>query len=277
MKKLIYAAGAYKDFIGNFPPSSLEEQFQWIAEAGFDGTFTSWKEGCMRAVAQNVEKAGLYYQSVHAPFNNVNVLWETGETGDVETDRLIRCVRECSEIGVNLVIMHAGKTSGEVQTQKCLERFEKIVKEAEKSGVVLALENTGSLDFLRTLWTSFKDDKHVAFCFDTGHENGYTPDVDVLKEFGTPICLHLHDNMGKTLEPAHWYDDAHMLPFDGTCNWEKITNDLKSLGYTGDVTLEVMGNSRPDKNTHDIYKNLTYKEFLALACEKAKKFRSMID
>lgn len=277
MKKLIFSAGGFKDFIGNFPPTSLEEQLQWIAEAGFDGTFTGWKEGQMQSVAQMLEKTGLYYQSVHAPFNNVNVLWDDGEAGDAEADRLIRCVRECSEIGVNLVIMHTGKSSTLLPPPKGIERFEKIIKEAEKLDVVIALENTGTLVYLQTLFANFRGNKNVGFCFDTGHENGYTPDVDVLKEFGKPTCLHLNDNMGKFLEPAHWYDDAHMLPFDGTCNWEKITKDLNALGYAGDVTLEVMGNNRPDRNTHDIYKNLSYKEFLARACEKAKKFRSMLD
>lgn len=277
MRRLVYATGVFKNFIGTSTANSLEEELEWIAEAGFDGTFTGWKEGEMPARAQSIEKAGLYYQSVHAPFNNVNELWLCGEAGDAEADRLIRCLRECSEIGVNLVIMHSGKTGSALPPQIGVERFEKIVKEAEKLGVIIALENTGTLVYLQTLLTNFKDNKNVAFCFDTGHENGYTPDVDVLKEFGKPISLHLNDNMGKFLEPAHWYDDAHMLPFDGTCNWKKITDDLKSLGYTGDVTLEVMGNNRPNKNTHDIYKHLTYKEFLALACEKAKKFRSMMD
>jgi sugar phosphate isomerase/epimerase len=277
MKKLIFGAGVYFEFIGNTPPTTDEEELCWIAEAGFDGTFIGWDESEMKKRAQAISNYGLYLQSVHAPFNNMNVLWEENETADLEVKRLCRCVCECAENGVPLVVMHTGRIIGKEPSLIGLNRFEKIVREAEKSGVVIALENTVRLEYLEALFRHFKGNKNVDFCFDTGHQHAYTTNEDVLGKFGKPLCLHLCDNFGKLLEPSHYYDDAHMLPFDGTYDWKGFANKLKALGYDGDITLEILGVNRPSRNTHDIYKNLSYKEFLFRGYESAKKIRSMIE
>lgn len=277
MKRLIFGARAYFEFIGNTPPATDEEELRWIAEAGFDGTFIGWEKGKMKKISQSIHDYGLYLQSVHAPFNNMNVLWQEDETADLEVERLCQCVRECGESGVALVVMHAGRIIGEKPSLIGLTRFEKIVREAEKLGVVIALENTVCLEYLEALFRHFKGNKNVDFCFDTGHQHAYTPDEDVLEKFGKPRCLHLCDNFGKILQSSHYYDDAHMLPFDGTYNWNGFADKLKAFRYDGDITLEIMGTNRPNRNTHDIYKNLSYKEFLSRGYESAKKIRSMIE
>lgn len=277
MKRLIFSAGVYYDFIGNTPPKTDDEELEWIAEAGFDGTFIAWEKGEMKKRVQSICDCGLYLQSVHAPFNNMNVLWEENEVADLEVERLCQCVCECGESGVPLVIMHTGRVIGEKPSRIGLTRFEKIVREAEKSGVVIALENTVRLEYLEKLLRHFKGNKNVDFCFDTGHQHAYTPDEDVLEKFGNPRCLHLCDNFGKIFEQSHYYDDAHMLPLDGTYDWREFADKLKAFGYDGDITLEILGTNRPNKNTHDIYKHLSYKEFLSRGYESAKKIRSMIE
>ena len=277
MKRLIYAAGICGKFIGENREIPMEEELDLIAEIGFDGVFTEWDYGVIKARAKRIKELGLVYQSVHAPFNNINVLWEKNETAYLEVERLSSCVRECAENGVSLVIMHTGRIVGEKPSLIGLERFEKIVREAEKSGVVIALENTVRLEYLEVLFRHFKGNDNVGFCFDTGHQYAYTPDEDVLEKFGKPLCLHLCDNFGKTLERAHYYDDSHLLPFDGTYDWKGFTDRLKAFGYDGDITLEILGENRPERNTHDIYKRLSYKEFLARGYESAKKIRSMIE
>ena len=45
------------------------------------------------------------------------------------------------------------------------------------------------------------------------------------------ICLHLHDNDGT--------DDQHLLPYDGTVNWNLVVDILKDCNYNGPITLEL--------------------------------------
>ena len=64
-------------------PQSTEEQIPMIARAGFDGVFTGWADGApICEWAKIVRDHGMYYQSLHAPFNRANLMWEPGNGGD---------------------------------------------------------------------------------------------------------------------------------------------------------------------------------------------------
>ena len=43
--------------------------------------------------------------------------------------------------------------------------------------------------------------------------------------------MHLHDNHGSL--------DEHLLPYDGTINWEHVISKLKECNYNSYVTLEL--------------------------------------
>ena len=43
--------------------------------------------------------------------------------------------------------------------------------------------------------------------------------------------MHLHDNDKS--------DDLHLIPFDGTIEWEPVIKRLKECNYNGPVTLEL--------------------------------------
>ena len=91
------------------------------------------------------------------------------------------------------------------------------------------------------------------------------------------ICTHLNDNMGQTGDSITWLDDSHLLPFDGVADWNKIAERLNKAGYKGDLTFELTSKSKPERNTHDRYADLDFTGFAALALEKAKKFRDIIE
>ena len=68
---------------GNGYPVSTEEQIPLIKKAGFDGVFTGWSDNAPIAEwAKIVADNGMIYQSLHAPFNRANLMWEPGEAGD---------------------------------------------------------------------------------------------------------------------------------------------------------------------------------------------------
>ena len=67
-----------------------------------------------------------------------------------------------------------------------------------------------------------------------------------------------------------------MMPFDGLADWKNIAKRLNAARFQGDLTFELVGNNRPERHTHDIYADLDMKGFLALALQKAEKFRAML-
>mgnify|MGYP002519305271 CR=1 FL=1 len=178
---------------------STEEQIVRIHNAGWDGIFTGWDEskGIME-YARIAKDNGLIYQSVHAPFEKADKLWEADPAGDAEMARQIRCVHDCAEAGVPLIVMHAiiGFDKNR-PTNIGVKRFLKIVEEAEACGISIAFENTEGPIYLDTLLEAFSEHKNVGFCIDTGHEMCYNFDKDMTALYGHRLIVtHINDNLG---------------------------------------------------------------------------------
>ena len=70
-------------------------------------------------------------------------------------------------------------------------------------------------------------------------------------------CTHIHDNYGASYTKVPIvHGDCHMLPFDGSLDFERIMRDMRSVGYEGVLMLEA--GARSDLGT---YYDLTAKEY----------------
>ncbi len=273
MRKLILGTG-----MGLSVP--LNEQISMIKQVGFDGVFTAWQKDREEslAVAAAVRERGLLYHSIHAPFDRVHLLWESGVDGDLEAGRLITCLEDAARVGVALVIMHAIiGMERHTPTSLGIERFAKIFEAAEHLGVRVALENTEGEEYLHALMKAFENNINVGFCIDTGHEMCYNEGRDMIARYGSRLLsTHLNDNMGKTGERITWLDDSHMLPFDGgRADWEGIARRLNKVGYCGDLTFELTTKNKPERHCNDRYEAMTAEEYLQEAYEKACLVREL--
>ena len=256
------------------------EQVRIIKEVGFDGTFLQWQSDKKEfmAVAEECRRVGLFIQSVHAPFTNSYTLWEEGEAGDKEVEVLKTCIDYTAEIGCEIVVMHAiigfdRHTPNNIG----LERFRDILLYGKSKGVKVALENTEGLEYVEYLFKNLPEDL-AYFNIDTGHEMCYNYSKDLITKFKNRlIATHLNDNMGITGSEITWLDDAHMLPFDGIADWDKIADRLVNAGYKGDLTFELIMANRPDRHTHDKFIGMTFKEFCTLTFERAVRFREIVE
>lgn len=105
---------------------------------------------------------------------------------------------------------------------------------------------------------------NVKFCYDTGHENCFSKHTDCLTKFGNKLaCLHIHDNDGNT--------DGHMIPFDGSLNFEKFLRKLKNLDHQPPLSLELY----MSKST--MYRNAAPDSFVRRAAEAAKQLEKLYD
>ena len=216
-------------------PIPLEFRYPLLKKAGFDSMILGWDNS---EIATRVDRVwlskafDLKIEHAHGSFKNINSLWIPGAEGDRTCRRLLREIGDCSEFGINTLVLHltSGSTPPPV-SEDGMQRLDYLVRFAEKSGVRLAFENMRVPQHLQTVLEHFNT-PYVGLCYDSGHENLWTPNTDWLSLHKDRVfAIHLHDNDGTA--------DTHDLPFSGTVNWEKVTSAIAASGYTGSITLEV--------------------------------------
>lgn len=186
---------------------------------------------------------------------------------------LIDCLHACAENGVPIMVAHTFiGFNDHTPNEKGLENFGKVVCEAERLGVKVAFENTEGEEYLAAVMERFKDSPAVGFCWDTGHEMCYNHSKDMLSLYGDKlIATHINDNLGIRDFDGNitWIDDLHLLPFDGTADWQGIADRLNKCGYDGILTFELNRCSKPDRHENDFYRDMSVEKYLTLAFMRA--------
>ena len=127
--------------------------------------------------------------------------------------------------------------------------------------VKVAFENTKIKGYLEYVLENIKDE-NVGICFDAGHYHVHFNDEFNFEFFKDRIfAVHLHDNDKS--------DDLHLLPYDGTINWQDVMNKLKENNYKGPITLESV-------YSNDYYSNISLDEFYKVGYERGMKLAEII-
>lgn len=261
----------------------INDRILSIKDAGFDGVFTDWQndKSYIKNLAKFIRDNGLFYQSVHASFSKIDKMWERSELAYNKLNELKRCVEDCSDNEIDLMISHVWVGFEEEHPNEIgVENFAKLIEYAKPLGVRIALENTEGESYLKRLTDELYYMDNVGFCIDTGHEMCYNKSEDLIHRYGENgklFCTHLNDNMGITTEKIFWHDDAHLMPFDGIADWGNVARRLNEVCYNDTLTFELTSVSKPNRDTHKIYEDLDYKGFFKSAYEKAVKFAALCE
>ena len=131
-----------------------------------------------------------------------------------------------------MVVMHLTSKSEAPKYNKIgLERLQEIVDYAQSLNIKVAFENTKIKGYLDYVIENI-DNENVGICFDSGHYHvHFDDDLDFFKFKNRIFAVHLHDNDKS--------DDLHLIPFDGTLNWESVVKNLKDSNYNGPITMEL--------------------------------------
>lgn len=260
---------SFNDFGYGLP---INETMKAIRLAGFNTFFSeaSCSEEKIHALKNESVKVGLEYESVHAPFGGINVIWQDGDAGDEYVKRLCNTADICSKYGIGYFTMHCmnvPRFNVDVKEPQNLsdvgvERFRRIVEYAENVGVKACLENVEFPHYeLKALISTIRKYNYssLGFTWDVGHENCYPCDMDVMGAFGDLLVgTHIHDNFGqKDPHTVTWDDDSHVPPFDGKIDYIRVANKLKAVDFKGSITLEIGRNKE-----HPTYKKMTIEEYL---------------
>ena len=242
------------------------ETMSAIKNAGFDTFFSGGNctENKIFSLKNEAEKVGLEFESVHAPFGGINVIWQDGDAGETYTKRLCETADICSRCGIGYFTMHCmnmPRYNVDVKEPQNLslvgvDRFRRIIEYAEDRGVKACFENVEFPSFeLKALIDTIQKYRYksLGFTWDVGHEHCYPCEMNVIDEFGHLLVgTHIHDNFGqKDPNVITWDDDHHIPPFDGNIDYVEVANKLKSVNYNGSITLE-LGRDKSNPKYRDI-------------------------
>ena len=243
---------------------TLYETIDAIANSGFKNVFLEWYdkdwEVSQEEQLRYARAKGLNIVFAHLGYQNINDLWIEEDTNIV--DRYKNDIKACADNNIPMVCMHlTSKTEAPMYGEKGLNRIKEICDYAKSLNVKVAFENTKIKGYLDYVIENIDND-NVGICFDSGHCHAhFKDDFDFNKFKNRILAVHLHDNNGSV--------DAHLLPFDGTINWDELINSLKENGYNGPITLEI--------HHQDRYTNMPLEDFYKRGYELALKLKEMFE
>lgn len=243
----------------------LSERYALVKAAGFDSVMIWWGDSFEEKREQLLlaERHDLQILNAHLPFNKINSLWSDKPEGEELSNWLCSELIQCGQHGVPAVVLHLSRGLNPPPLNSLgLNRIKRAVEIAEKYKVNIALENLRNLDYLDYVMQNISSQR-LGFCYDSGHNNCFNPEIDVLKAYRDRLfALHLNDNYGD--------EDTHLLPFDGTVDWTKVISNLKEVNYQSAVSLEVQ------MDRHPMYADLSAEEYLSRAFNRAERIEQLI-
>ena len=208
-----------------------------IKEAGFKHVFIEWYNKDWEISQQQqldyVRKLGLNVIFAHLGYQKINNIWLEGEIGEGFVERYKNDLKLFRENDIDLVCMHlTSKSEAPEPNEIGLKRFQEIADYAQELGIKIAFENTKIKGYQEYILKNIKND-NVGICLDSGHLHAHFKDelnFDLFKD--KIFCVHLHDNHGEK--------DEHLIPFEGTIDWNWLMDKLIECNYKGPVTMELV-------------------------------------
>jgi len=246
---------------GLFYKTNILEALPVIKNAGFEiveiwagtekyGAFThfDWhKDNEIRAVELCLKGLDIKVDALHSPFSEtIDISSPDEKTRHFAVEEIERSMYCMKRLGGRNLVVHPAATDQSLK-EDILTRFsqarkslEELYIRAEDLNIRIAVETQlphifgGETETLRRLINGFSHDV-CGFCYDSSHANLYRRGaVETFKEIAERVfSLHISDNKGST--------DDHLIPGDGTINWQDLIYQIKKSSNNCDVfMLEVL-------------------------------------
>lgn len=215
---------------------SVIETIDAIKNAGFKNVFVQWYNKDWNPTQEDqlkyIKEKGLNVIFAHLGYQNINDLWLKDDKGDKLVDRYKNDIKVCKDNNILMVVMHlTSKSEAPQYNETGLKRIQEIVDYAESLNIKVAFENTKIKGYLDYVIKNIHNE-NVGICFDSGHYHVHFNDELDFSTFKDRIfAVHFHDNDKS--------DDLHLMPFDGTLDWENVIKNLKECKYDGPITMEL--------------------------------------
>ncbi len=243
---------------------ALHEQIELMKKNGFTATFGMTEDREIAYKIEEVQKAGLYFDSLHGPMENMDDLWEDSPRGEEALVRILEGIELCARYSVPVLAVHlSSKSPVPHVTDIGCRRIDYLLLKAKERGVQLAFEN---LKYVGDVLYILETREEARFCWDMGHEHCFTPGMSLLPRFKERLAaIHLHDNGGEQGK------DLHLIPFDGNIDFTHTARLLAASSYDGSIMLELT------RRNSNVYDDMTAEEYYRRAGEAARKLEAMVE
>lgn len=241
-----------------------EKSFEYILDAKFRKVFLSWVNNGWGETHEKMfdlcKNKGVEIVFAHIGYrgtNAVSYLWKAGQKGEEVVDAICNDLEAVKNHGINIAVMHVSKsTENPVLSPIGIERMKKIVSKAEEIEIDLALENTAWKGVLEYIFDNIKSER-LKICYDSGHDHTHFKDTFDFERFKHLIvATHIHDN--------HANGDEHLLPFEGTIDFEAVIEKLKNAGFKSTLSCEVCYRNEYEKIKPEEFFDKAYKRMCLL-------------
>lgn len=235
----------------------LKKRIDYLAESGFRYIDLSlygnadmepfigsdWKTYAEEIKAYAAEK-GMTFVQAHAYGTNP---FSDQQTYDDVVKKVTRGIEVCQVLGIPNIVIHPGdgkEMEKEEFDTRNKEFFGEFIPTLEKTGVNMLIENSSKslrdrycMDTAEELkaFIELMDHPQFKVCWDTGHANLEGGQYEHIVALGDLLAgIHISDNLGE--------DDNHMMPYQGTVNYDEVLSALVKIGYKGAFTFECDSN-----------------------------------
>ncbi len=269
--------------VANSYQTPTPEILKIMKNIGFEAVAPEWNNSeAFEKIMLSAKECSIEIASVHAPFDaSPTFLWdENKEISAPNLKKTLRFLEDCVKFEVPVAVLHSwDKDDTSLPTEAGYENYDKIVDFATRNGLKIAFENIRRPDvFLKGLLDRYTN-SNIGFCWDSGHEQCLSPNVDVLGMFGDRLfATHISDNLGV----SNFYgeisasDDLHLLPFDGIADWDNQIKRLKNAQNQNILNLEIARNPHKTRYENFWHSRLTIEQYYTkvymCACKLAAKY-----
>lgn len=196
----------------------------------------------IKRIRRDLEAAGLRLWTLHADFGpKVDLGSPYPEARRAGIAAILLAARLLCDAGGQIVVIHPGVGATEdgerrARLRACRESLEALLDESAHLGVRFAVENMlpghvgDRASELAALVEGLPPDR-IGFCYDTGHARLCPDGLEIARCMAwRMITIHLQDNVGE--------GDAHLMPFDGTVDWQEVARLLNEADYRGPYMFE---------------------------------------
>ena len=237
-----------------------------IASFGFEAIelfatrshFDYHDESAIALLAEWLAETGLTLNSVHAPIaeSHTNGQWFGGlSNAEADHARRHQAVRESEaalqiarRIPFDTLAVHLGtpmsySQPGDNNRAAAFRSADEICRMAEPLGVRVALEvipnDLSSAASLVSLIERDLDAAHAGICLDFGHAHLMGDVADEIETAAEHVmATHVHDNRRRS--------DDHLVPYQGSINWDMALTTMQKIGYDGTYVMELANTSVPE-------------------------------
>ena len=173
----------------------------------------------------------------HAPQGGV---WNFGQHPfEISIPRLEECVVRSASLGARIMTVHLGLDPVDrvASLRNASTVLQAVAPFANRQGVLLCVENVfadHSVVEVADCAVLFEGttNQQVRFTLDTGHAHMNGCLFEMLDSVHNRLAFtHLHDNDG--------IRDQHLVPGNGTIDWQRFMQDLDRYGYSGPLNFEL--------------------------------------